>query len=132
MDGPDDRCFGCGQRNELGLRMRFRLGEDGSVFAEYTVPEHFAGAHGVIHGGIQAALLDEVQGVAVHQIVGDTRIVTADFKLRYRRPASSSAPLVIRGRVEREDDPSYFTAGEIVDADGQVLTTCEARWRRLD
>lgn len=133
MDGPEDMCFGCGQRNELGLRLRFQLFEDGSVEASYTTPEHFAGATGVVHGGIQAALLDEVQGIAVHSAVGpEVRIVTADFRLRYRRPVPDQTPLTIRGRIKRRDDPSYFTEAEILDASGEVLTQAEARWRRID
>ncbi|MGH2760418.1 MAG: PaaI family thioesterase [Actinomycetota bacterium] len=133
MDGPEDTCFGCGQRNDLGLRLRFQLFEDGSVEAEYVTPKHFAGAPGVVHGGIQAAMLDEVQGIALHSALGpQARIATADFRLRYRRPVPDEQPLVLRGRIVRSEDPSYFTEGEIVGADGEVLTRAEARWRRLD
>ena len=133
MDGPEDTCFGCGQRNELGLRLRFQLFEDGSVEAEYVTPMHFAGATGVVHGGIQAAMLDEVQGIAVHSALGpEVRIATADFRLRYKRPVPDQKPLTLRARIVRSEDPSYFTEGEIVGADGEVLTRAEARWRRLD
>lgn len=132
MDGPEDHCFGCGQRNELGLRLRFRT-SGGEVETEYVAPRHYAGAPGVVHGGIQAALLDEVQGIAVHCAVGDqARIVTADFRLRYRRPVPSETRLTIRGRIVRDEDPNYFTEGEITAASGDVLTQAEARWRRLD
>lgn len=132
MDGPEDTCFGCGQRNELGLRLRFQRLDDGSVEAEYETPKHFAGATGVVHGGIQAAMLDEVQGIAVHSVVGDARIATAEFNLRYRRPVPDQQPLTLRGRIVRSEDPNYFTEGEIVGGDGEVLTRAEARWRRLN
>ncbi len=133
MDGPEDRCFGCGQRNELGLRLTFTRNDDGSVEASYVVPDHYAGAPGVVHGGIQAALLDEVQGIAVHSAAGETaRIVTAEFNLRYRKPVASQTPLTIKGRIVRRDEPNYFTEGEILDESGEVLTRAEARWRHLD
>ena len=38
-DGPEDRCFGCGQRNEQGLRLKFRRSENGHVEADYLVPD---------------------------------------------------------------------------------------------
>ena len=132
MDGPEDTCFGCGQRNDLGLRLRFQRFDDGSVEAEYVTPRHFAGATGVVHGGIQAAMLDEVQGIAVHSVVGDARIATAEFHLRYRRPVPDQQPLTLRGRIVRSEDPNYFTEGEIIGGDGEVLTRAEARWRCLD
>lgn len=98
MDGAQDTCFGCGQRNELGLRMRFQLHDDGSVEAKYVTPNHFAGAPGVVHGGIQAAMLDEVQGIAVHSALGpEARIATAEFRLRYRRPVPDEQPLTLAG-----------------------------------
>ena len=61
----------------------------------------------------------------------DSPNVTADFNLRYRRPVATNTTLVIRGRLIRREDPHLFLEGEIVDAEGQVLTTAEARWRRL-
>lgn len=133
-DGPEDRCFGCGQRNEQGLRLRFRRSENGHVEADYVVPESYGGAPGVVHGGIQAVLLDEVLGVTAHQAAkeGRWKIVTADFRLRYRRPTPTGKPLKIRGRLARVEGRDYFLEGEIVDSDGATLTTAEARWRQID
>ena len=133
-DGPDDRCFGCGHQNEHGLKLRFRVTENREVEAEYTAPEAFCGAPGVVHGGIQAALLDEVLGIAAH--VGDPAedvdIATVDFRIRFRRPTPANAPLMVRGRLMRVEGRDYFVNGEIVASDGEILTRAEARWRRID
>jgi acyl-coenzyme A thioesterase PaaI-like protein len=133
-DGPFDVCFGCGQRNDHGLRMRFRKTSDSSVEATYTVPSHYCGPDGIVHGGIQATLLDEVMGMAIHVGEGDQRrrIVTASFDLRYRRPVATETALLIRGRIVGVEEPSYLLEGEIAGPDGDVLTTAQARWRVLD
>ena len=88
---------------------------------------------GVVHGGIQAALLDEVMGFAIRAARERTNSgsVTAEFSLRYRRAVPTETPLLIRGRVARIDEPNYFVEGEIVGPDGEVLTRGEARWREL-
>ena len=114
----DGRCFGCGQANESGLRLRYRRTGEGSVEAEYTVPEHFRGAEGVVHGGIQATLLDEVMGLAVHSMLADVdhKIVTAELNVRYRKATPTEVPLVIRGSLVRVDGTNLFISGEIVDA----------------
>jgi len=129
----ENRCFGCSPDNPRGLRLRFESGDDGEVWTEYAAPEELCGAPGVVHGGIQAALLDEVLGHAAH--VGsqedDFDLVTVDFRLRYRRPAPTGTPLRIRGRLLRAEDRDYYVEGEIVDATGEVLTRAEARWRRI-
>jgi uncharacterized protein (TIGR00369 family) len=130
-DGPEDVCFGCGQRNPRGLRLVFRR-EGGRAEADYEAAEELAGAPGVIHGGIQAALLDEVFGCASHGPIGPRAdLVTVDFRLRYHRPAPTGAKLTVRGRVIRVDGRDVYVEGEIVDAEGRTLTTAEARWRQL-
>jgi uncharacterized protein (TIGR00369 family) len=132
-DGPEARCFGCGQRNERGLRLRFQRTGPGAVEATYEAPEHFGGAPGVVHGGIQAALLDEALGFAAQAAAdgADVDIVTVEFSLRYRRPAPTGTPLRIRGRLLRSEGRDYWMAGEIVDSRGRVLTEADARWRRI-
>ena len=132
----DGVCFGCGQQNDSGLRLTFRRTDEG-VEAAYSVPEHFAGGTGVVHGGIQAALLDDVMGMTIKTARGETyegfigRTVTAEFTLRYRRPVPTQTPLVIKGRVSRIEEPNYYVLGEIIGPDGSVLTTAEARWRAI-
>lgn len=129
----DGRCFGCGQDNESGLRLRYRRTGEGSVEAEYSVPEHFRGADGVVHGGIQATLLDEVMGLAVHSMLAaeDHKIVTAELNVRYRKATPLETPLLIRASLVRVAGSNLFITGAIVDAAGDVLTEADARWRRL-
>ena len=134
-DQPDNACFGCSPWNANGLRLEFAQHPDGLVESPYTAPAHFCGAEGVIHGGIQAALLDEVMGVAAHagaaEDEAEIQIVTADFRLRYRRPAPAGAPLTLRARLLRREERDFFVEGEIVDAEGNTLTRAEARWRQI-
>jgi len=131
---PSNRCFGCSLTNERGLRMAFVRGEEpGVVECRYEAPPHLCGMAGVVHGGVQAALLDEAMGFAIHAGLGedDGPIVTADFRLRYRRPVPTEAPIVVRGRMLRREGANVFVAGEILGADGRVCTEAEARWKRV-
>ena len=130
-DHPDNRCFGCSAHNPRGLRLRFRHTGPGAVEARYTAPEDFAGAPGVVHGGIQAALLDEALGHAALAGAGAPEtldLVTVDFQLRYRRPAPTGQPLVLFGELERVDGRNLHVRGEIRSEAGEVLTRATARW----
>ena len=132
-EGSYDRCYGCGQGNAHGLRVSFVHRADGSAECRYTAADHFAGAPGVIHGGVQATLLDEAMGHAIHVADADPDldIATVDFALRYRRPAPIAVPLTIRARLLRSEGRDFFVTGEIVSPEGVVLTTAESRWRRV-
>ena len=133
IDDPENQCFGCSPYNDRGMRMSFRKVAPGVVESHHTVAEHLSGAPGVVHGGIQAVLLDEAMGVAIHRSDGneDLDVVTAEFKLRYRQPVATGVPLIVRGTLQRTDGRDYWVEGAIVDVSGQQLTVAEARWRKI-
>ena len=87
----DASCFGCGHANPDGLQLKFRQVADRTVELTVVVHPRFAGVPGVVHGGIQATLLDEVMGKAAYAAFPDsyeqTRFVTAELNVRYVRPA---------------------------------------------
>ncbi|MBW2313230.1 MAG: PaaI family thioesterase [Deltaproteobacteria bacterium] len=135
-DGPEDTCFGCGHQNEQGLKVVFRRVAADAVEARYEAAPHWCGAPDIVHGGIQAALLDEVLGAAAHcgfdeEPDGSVNLVTVDFQLHYRRPCRAGVPLLLRGELLRVEGRDVFVEGAIRDAEGETLTTAEARWRRL-
>ena len=119
---PNDAgCFGCSASNPSGLGLRFqRLGEE--VEVQYTVPEHFHGAPGVVHGGIVAAILDEVSCAAV-VFVEDQFVVTGELTIRYEKPVPVGEPLTITGRVIDRSHPKYL----IVEAHIEKANQCLAR-----
>ncbi len=139
FDQPDNVCFGCSPHNPSGLGLDFTVAGPGKVERRYTAPPHVCGAPGVVHGGIQAVLLDEAVGFAIHahHDEGDDRdgelldVVTVEFDLRYRRPVHAGVEVLIRGEVVRAEGRDYVVLADILDADGAVLTTATARWRRL-
>jgi uncharacterized protein (TIGR00369 family) len=130
---PQNRCFGCSPHNERGLKLRFLRTGEGAVETRYTAPEHLCGAPGVIHGGVQATLLDEVMGVSAHAGCDDEDldVVTVDLHVRYLRPAPTGRPLVVRGRLLRREADDFFVEAEIVGEDGTILTSARARWHRI-
>lgn len=133
-DSPDNVCFGCSPHNSQGLRMTFVKLGPGRVESRCKLAEPYAGAPGVIHGGIQATLLDEAMGVAARRGDEDEDfdIVTVDFQLRYRRPAPTGAPVRVLGELLRCEGRDFYLKGTIESADGEVLTRADARWRRID
>ncbi len=132
-DSPDNMCFGCSPHNARGLRLEFRGVGPREVESRYEAAPHLCGAPGVIHGGIQAALLDEVMGMAIHRALGDEApwIVTVDFQLEYLRPVSTETPIVLRGRCLRSEGREHFVEGEIQDGSGNRLTVAQARWKSI-
>jgi uncharacterized protein (TIGR00369 family) len=134
-DDSENVCFGCSPHNPRGLQLRFTRTGDNTVMCRFTAASHLAGAPGVVHGGIQATVLDEVLGVAAHTRFGseeEPSLVTADFELHYRRPVPLGEPLVVRGELVRAAGRDLHVVGQIETEAGEALTLAEARWRRID
>lgn len=128
----DSTCFGCGPENDLGLKLKVHRTGANTVESEYVVPEHLCGAPTVVHGGIQATILDEVMGKAVHLAFDDgkaRRIVTAEMSVRFRKPAPIGVPIVAEGELLRTEGPNVWVRGALLDGNREVLATAEARWK---
>ena len=78
----------CGDLNDHGLHVALRVG-DGRAWTELVLTSSHEGWAGVIHGGIIAALLDEVMGWALFQ--QDCWGVTASSPSGTRRPSPSAS-----------------------------------------
>jgi hypothetical protein len=59
----DHACFGCGDDNAIGLRLRFAPSGEG-VKASFVPGVDHQGFHHVVHGGIISAVLDEAMAWA--------------------------------------------------------------------
>jgi len=118
----DHSCFGCGERNPIGLKLTFfRQGE--AVEASFTPrPEH-EGYIGLVHGGIVATLLDEAMSWAVISATGRL-MVTARMAIAFRRPVAVGQPLRVRGWVEQQERRLVRARAEVRDA------ACRTRPRR--
>lgn len=92
------QCIGCCPTNESGLKMVFY--EDGDDIVCHWHPQaRFQGWTDVLHGGIQALLLDETSGWVVSRKL-QTAAVTAKMELQFKKSISTNEKcLEIRGRV---------------------------------
>ncbi len=132
-DEPENRCFGCSPHNARGLQLEFEELGPGEIRSSYAAEADLDGAPGVVHGGVQAALLDEMTGIAIHSAYPDEDhfVVTAEFKLRYRRPVLSGIPLLLTGQFLRNEGRNFFAEGQIRNEANEVLTQAEARWVKI-
>ena len=119
-------CFVCGLANHNGLQLRFYETGPGEVTADYTVPDHFQGYPGVVHGGIVTAMLDEVTGRA-HMHGEQTRFMfTAKLEIRFRKNVPVGEPLRVVGQVEKSKSRMASSTGKIYGPDGDLLAEAKA------
>jgi acyl-coenzyme A thioesterase PaaI-like protein len=139
--GPDDpfsvmadRAVG-GQSNPTAAEIAVRY-EDDEVIATVTLGPAFEGAPGRAHGGIVAALFDDVTGYVLR--LAGTPAFTGRLTVTYHAPAPVGSPLEFRSRLtEREARKLHITAqcrhgaDLIASADALFVTVDADRFRQL-
>lgn len=105
-----------GLRNPAGLQLQYRL-EAERIVTTWTADERHAGFPGVVHGGLIAAVLDDVMGrwAALHHRF----LVTARLRVRYRGAAPLGVPLRIEGWSTRLLRRALHTEGRVLTPDGR-------------
>lgn len=113
-------CFICGRKNPRGLYMTFYDDGESRVFARHTVPDVYQGYPGVVHGGILAAMLDEVVGRVA--MIGDHHhfMMSVKMEVKYRHPVPTETPLELTGEVVRLRGRLGKAVGRLTLPDGTV------------
>lgn len=92
VDSPGYNCFGCSPSNPLGLAMSFF--EEGSrVLSHWEPKASYQGFSDVLHGGIQATLMDELASWYV-MVKMKTSGMTEGMEIRYHKPVYTTGGTV--------------------------------------
>jgi acyl-coenzyme A thioesterase PaaI-like protein len=111
-------CFGCGESNPIGLKMKFKW--DGKTAStEFTPGENHQGWGGYVHGGITSCVLDEAMGRTA--MFAGYNNVTAKMQTRFRKMIPIRETYVVSCTVTRRTSRLIETEAKITDRDGQVL-----------
>ncbi|HEV3190555.1 MAG TPA: PaaI family thioesterase [Polyangiaceae bacterium] len=127
---PNTLCFGCGPRNQQGLRIRtFPDGDDACVCRWHPQAHHLA-FPGVLNGGICGTLLDCHSNwtAAWHLMRGAGAsslpcTVTAEFAVKLTRPTPLDVELLVRACAIAAQ-ANRATVEAQIEANGKVTATC--------
>jgi acyl-coenzyme A thioesterase PaaI-like protein len=113
-----DKCFVCGQKNPIGLKLKFDW--DGKeVKTKFTPGEYHQGWAGLVHGGIISCLLDEAMSYAA--LYSGVNSLTARMQVRFKRPQPIYEPLAVTGAVTRKTRRLVETRAELRLSDGTLV-----------
>jgi uncharacterized protein (TIGR00369 family) len=100
--------------------MSFYDNGSNEVISEYTVSEEYQGYPGVVHGGVVAAMLDEV--VCRVAMIGDHHhfMMSVKMEIKYRQPVPTGEKLQLVGRIVRLRGRLGKATGEVILPDGTL------------
>jgi uncharacterized protein (TIGR00369 family) len=106
--------FVAGAANPMGLAAQ--LWRDGDVACmQVTLGKAFEGAPGRAHGGVVAALLDEVMGLM--NVIHGAMALTAQLDITYLAPTPVGEPIIARAWLARQDNRKQFVEATLHASD---------------
>lgn len=113
---PD--CVVSGAANPMGVAIDVRCDGDDAV-ADTVLGAAFEGAPGRAHGGVVAAIFDDVMGyvLSIHRLPAFTGRLT----ITYRAPTPIGVPLVFRASLDRREERKLHISATAHTRDGLEL-----------
>jgi len=117
-DSPRRRCYACGEDNNEGLRIDFRL-EGRKAIGLFSPRNAHQGYPGAMHGGVAAAALDKAMAWAA---IGSGHWgTTARLDVRFRKALPLQGSLVVTAEVVRERARWLEVHGRLSSEGGDLL-----------
>lgn len=115
-------CFVCGLSNSSGLQMKFFAVDENTVESRYIVKEQYQGWPGITHGGIVAAMLDEVMArLFVFDENQNRFLVTAKLEVKYRRPVPIGEEIIVVGKKLDNTGKVAKASAKIMNVKHEIL-----------
>jgi uncharacterized protein (TIGR00369 family) len=121
---PAYNCFGCSPDNPFGLKMKFSEEEE-FLICEWEPEMKYQGYHNILHGGIQATLMDEIASWTVF-VKADKGGVTSKVEIKYRKPVNiNKGKIKLKSKLLEVNKRIARVYVELIDNDNQV---CSEAW----
>lgn len=122
-----EKCLLCGQKNRIGLNLKFSVNDAEQVVALVDTAECHQGYKGILHGGFVASLLDCAMCHALFSI--GVEAVTGDMKISFHKEIPACSALEVSGWVTDDRGPLYKTEAAI-SIGGERYASGSARFVR--
>ena len=114
-----DHCYVCGPVNPASTGIRFRRAGD-AVVGHVVLDERHQGVPGLAHGGVIAALMDEVAGTLL--LAEGLRFVTAGLDVRYLSPVAIGETLTASAWLDSRVDRKSWVGARLSRGDEGLAT----------
>ncbi len=121
------QCIGCSPFNPIGLHLEFWEEGDG-LYAEWEPRSEFVGWVNILHGGIQATLLDEMAAWVVYTQC-QTAGVTAEMQVKYRDTVyTNQGKIILRGKLLEQNRRIATIQAQLFNAEQKLCTEATLKY----
>jgi uncharacterized protein (TIGR00369 family) len=117
-------CFGCAPANNLGLHLEFWL-DGNELVAVWHPKKAYEGWNDILHGGIQATIMDEAAAWLV-MVSLKTAGVTASMNVNFLKPVHiSMGRITVRAKLYSQEKRIALIDCSLTDGNEEVCSTAK-------
>lgn len=115
------KCFGCSPINDTGLKLEFWDAGD-QIICKWIPQKRLEGYSNILHGGIQALILDEIASWTVYTKC-ETAEVTSNIDIRYRNPLEiTNNEIIVKAHIENVNKRLAYIHASIENHMGKICS----------
>jgi uncharacterized protein (TIGR00369 family) len=121
----DNPCFGCSDKNPIGLKLEFEESEE-FLHARWNPEQHYQGYINILHGGIIATLMDETSAWCISVKAGKAG-VTSELKIKYIKPVFvNKGEISLEARITEKSLRHITVHCSLLDSSGTICAESES------
>ena len=93
----------------------------GEIIIDFTVREEMTNPMGILHGGLMAAMMDEIIGTAVFSLGLEKFYTTVNLVVDFLASAREGETITAKANIVRQGKTIINVACEVVNAEGKLL-----------
>ena len=109
-------CFACGEHSINGLKLKFELLDDGTLYSELKINKNYQGYDNKSHGGIVSTILVSSM-INLFYIKDGLKLSTARLNVRFRKPISVEKPFTVKTVIQQKIRHFYKAKSQIMIGD---------------
>lgn len=125
----DQMCYVCGKNNPEGLRLTFQKPRKNHLTSEVTFRKEHQGYKNIVHGGMVAAVLDDIM-VNLAWLEG-LPTVTGELTVRLKKAVPTGHRVLLEGVLEKEEGRMLFMRASAKSPSGVLYATAKAKCLRM-
>ena len=122
----DNYCFACGEKNPVGLHLKFEKIDD-KVIAKKILAREYEGYEGATHGGIVATMLDESMCAYIKDFYNE-QAMTGRLEIRYKHPTPIEQELTITAWQESQRRNIITMRANVTTSDNVITAEGTAKF----
>lgn len=108
-----EHCFACGENVKNGLKLKFRLLGDDTLYGKLKIHKSYQGYDNVLHGGIISTILD-CSMINLFYMKDGLELKTVKLKILFRRPIPVGETIIVKAFNDKYIRHFYKAGAQII------------------